>query len=299
MTTKKGPPQFLCINQPLLDSFLTSLNDETCSANTKRDYTVKLNKLKKEVQFDGDQNDIIEFLSCIENPNTRSNKGFALMRLRNFHNLPTDKLSEFRDGIKQEITMHRKTKAKENLETLCGYDELCQELDALHGQDYFMNYMFLKHGVRNRDLNAVFRTSRPKEIVENTLVINPRPVKKPKATLYVTDYKTSNLYGDKVIVIKDPRLIDEVKSLNLKNGQPVFSTKDGHKVSDSYLNVMAGRRSLRQYGEGKIAKILIKHLIDNKEFSKVQQLSEQRGTSLGTLYTSYNLMDCSFDKKET
>lgn len=293
-----GPAKFLCINQPLVDAFLTSLDTEECSANTKRDYAVKLNKLKKEVQFDADESDLIEFLSCIENPNTRSNKAFALMRIRKHHHMATDQLTSFREDLKKEINIHRKTKAQENLDTLCSYSELCDELDKLKGRDYFMNYMFVKHGMRNRDLNAVYMKHRPKEITENVIVMDPRR-KKPKVTLYVKDYKTANVYGNKEIVIKDQRLFDEIKSLKLKNSQPFFATKEGLKVSDSYLNVLAGRRSIRKYGEGKIAKILVKHCIDNSQFDKVQELSEQRGTSLGTLYTSYNLMDSTLQKKGT
>jgi hypothetical protein len=44
-----------------------------------------------------------------------------------------------------------------------------------------------------------------------------------------------------------------------------------------------------QYGEGRIANILVAHLIDTKQHDTIEQLSQQRGTALSTLYyTSYS-----------
>ena len=55
------------------------------------------------------------------------------------------------------------------------------------------------------------------------------------------------------------------------------------------MNVLASRRSINQYGEGRIAKILIKHLLDTKQYGEIEALSKQRGTALSTIYSSYNL----------
>ena len=57
------------------------------------------------------------------------------------------------------------------------------------------------------------------------------------------------------------------------------------------MNVLASKHSINQYGEGRIAKILIRHLIDTKQFDKIELLSKQRGTQLSTIYTTYNLFD--------
>jgi hypothetical protein len=57
------------------------------------------------------------------------------------------------------------------------------------------------------------------------------------------------------------------------------------------MNVLATKNSLFKYGEGRIAKIYIKYLLDSQQFDQIERLSRQRGTSLGTIYTSYNIMD--------
>lgn len=278
-------------NASLLSDFVEALHrDDTIKATTRKDYIHKLNKLQKEVAFDASEEDIIEFLSSIENPNTRTNKGYVLQKLREFHQLPSKKIYDFRNDIKSEIHHHRKTVAKDNMESLCSYDELCEELDKMSGIQYLMNYFFVKHGLRNKDINMNCFHKKPKNMTGNYMVCNPK-AKKPLVKLVINDYKTSKIYGQKTFQIRDKRFVEELNKLQLKHGQPLVTTRDGSKASDAYLGVLCARNSIRRYGEGKIAKILVKHCIDTKQFDKVQELSEQRGTSMGQLYTSYNILD--------
>ena len=151
---------------------------------------------------------------------------------------------------------------------LISYEELLRELDKLSGRDYVMNYLWAKHGLRNKDVNAVYKTRRPKTIAENTVVFNPK-AKMPKVEYLIVDYKAANTYGDKAIPITDKRFFDELKGLGLKNNQYIFATKDGKKATVNYMNVLASKRSINQYGEGRIAKILVKHLLDTSQYGKV------------------------------
>jgi hypothetical protein len=57
------------------------------------------------------------------------------------------------------------------------------------------------------------------------------------------------------------------------------------------MNVRAMKESINKYGEGRIAKILVKHLIDTDNHEAVAELSKTRGTALSTLYTHYNNYD--------
>ena len=90
-------------------------------------------------------------------------------------------------------------------------------------------------------------------------------------------------------MIKDQRFFDELSKLGLKNDQYLFAKQDGTKATVNCMNVLASRRSINQYGEGRIAKILIKHLLDAKQYDTIEQISKQRGTALSTIYSSYNL----------
>ena len=253
-----------------------------------RDYVTKLTKLAKEVKFDDPESSLVGHLSKVENPNTRSNKAFALIRLRRHLKLPTFELETMREDLKKDIMAHRKKKASADLEKLVPYEELLVKLDAMTGRDYIMNYMWVKHGLRNKDINVAVTRKKLKEITENIVVSNPSS-KTPKATYYITDYKTANTYGDKSIVIKDERFFKELSDLGLKNNQYLFAKQDGTKATVNYMNVLASRRSINQYGEARIAKILIKHLLDHKQYGTIETLSKQRGTALSTIYSSYNL----------
>ena len=274
-------------NQKLVNDFLKNL--EGVSDTTKNEYRTKLNQMTNQVGFGGDEEDLIKFLEEIPNPNTRSNKAFALLRLRRYHNLPIGKLEDLREDNKANIRQHRKEVAKKNNESLVSYDELLKALDGMQGRNYFMNYMYVKHGLRNRDINVRYRPSLSKATKNENLITFRPSQKSNKVTLYITDYKTAGTYGPKTIVIRDNRLFEELKGLDLKNGDYVFKKADGSKPSINYMNVLATKHSINNYGEGRIAKILVKHLLDNKRFSELEELSQQRGTSLGTLYSVYNV----------
>ena len=58
-------------NAEYLSAFIKEVE---AGESTKQDYITKLNKLKKEVQFDADESALIDFLRTVENPNTRTNK---------------------------------------------------------------------------------------------------------------------------------------------------------------------------------------------------------------------------------
>jgi hypothetical protein len=274
----------------LIDQFIESQTH--VSETTKNDYSTKLRSLIRHMPLDSDEDAWLDHCKTIENPNTRSNKTNALIQLRVFHNLPCDKLRDLKEYTRADIKQHRKMKAKDNLNSLMSYDELLAEVDNMHGSKYFMNYMFSRHGLRVKDVNCVYRTRlKPDEsVTENTIVFNPA-AKNAKITMHVVDYKTAKTYGPKVIHLTDPRLFEELKSLKLKNKQYIFSTKSMTKPSCNYMNVRSCAESVNKYGEGRISKILVKHLIDTGQHTKVAELSKTRGTSMSTLYSHYNVYD--------
>jgi hypothetical protein len=274
-------------NEDYLSTFMEGI---VAGDSTKKDYLAKLTKLSKEVSFGGHEKGLVDFLKTVENPNTRTNKAFSLIRLRRHFNMSVALLEELREATKSEITIHRKQKSKENIESLITYEELLAELDKLSGRDYVMNYMWVRHGLRNKDINAVVKRRKPKTITENTVIINPN-AKRPKAVYYIVDYKTAAVYGDKTITITDKQFFDELRGLTLNNNAYIFSTGNGTKATVNYMNVLASKRSVNGLGEVKIAKIFLKFLLDGNQHDKIQQVAKWRFTSLGTIYTSYNIWD--------
>lgn len=271
-------------------SFINGLT--SVSETTKNDYDAKLRTMRDHVVFDGEEGQLIDFLKTIENPNTRMNKTNALIRLRRHHEWETDSLASFMDGTKSDIKHHRKTQAKANLEKMMPYEDLLGELDKMHGAQYFMNHMYCHHAMRNQDINCIYknRLGRNEPVNENTLVFNPK-AKKPKMTLHVVDYKTASTYGPKKIVLNDKRLFEELNSMGLSHNTYVFATKAGKKPTLNHMNLKAAKDSINGMGEGRIAKHVIKHLIDNDKHEEVTQISQSRGTAIQTLYTHYNNYD--------
>ena len=47
--------------------------------------------------------------------------------------------------------------------------------------------------------------------------------------------------------------------------------------------------SINNLGEAKMFKILIGHLLDKKDFNKIEELVKSRGTSMSTILKSYNV----------
>jgi len=275
------------------DIFKAFTENETLSPKTISEYKKQYKTISKKINIFDDESTIVDFLDKIENPNTKSNKAFIILKLRRVLNYPYSKLETMREELKDDIAIRRKMKSREYTKTLISYSELLKELEKLKGTGlaYIFNYMHCMHGLRNRDLNAVIKYKKPKEITENTIVFNPKQRKK-QLDFFIVDYKTAKTHGMKHIAITDKSLLDEMKKLNKQDGSFLVPVKkSGEKSSDGYINVLASQYSIHKLGEAKIAKILMRHYIDSKQFDKVHLLSEQRGTGLVTLYTSYNMYD--------
>lgn len=275
------------------DIFKAFAQQETLSPKSISEYKKQYKTISKKINIFDDESTIIDFLDKIENPNTKSNKAFIILKLRRALDYPYSKLETMREELKDDIAIRRKMKSREYTKTLISYTELREELDKLQGTGlpYIFNYMHVMHGLRNRDLNAVIKYKKPKEITENTIVFNPKQRKK-ELNFYIVDYKTSKTHGMKHITITDKNLLNEMKKLNKQDGAFLIPVKkSGQKSSDGYVNVLASQYTIHGLGEAKIAKILMRHYIDSKRFDQVHKLSEQRGTNLVTLYTSYNMYD--------
>lgn len=110
-------------------------------------------------------------------------------------------------GLKSVIRTHRLKKLKYDKEHLISYDELLDELDKLHGIPFIVNYMWIFHALRNADLNAIIKHHQPTDN-DNVIVYDPTATDDNNQVIfYIRKYKTSSTYGDKRIVVDNPRFI--------------------------------------------------------------------------------------------
>ena len=221
------------------------------------------------------------------NPNTLQLYLNMIILVRRYNDEETDKLIKLRNSLKDDIVKTRKEKLDKLDDELPSYDYVMKELDNATGSRYILNYLILNHGLRNKDLNLKYVKSLPSENNrdENYILIKPKDV-----LLNINDYKTEKSHGSKEFKIKDTKFRNELKSLNLKNDDYLFSKRDGSKITNiSTFNDKIINHTINRLGQNRLFKIVIKHLLNNKSFDKLDQLSKDRGTSMDVLLKSYNL----------
>ena len=269
-------------NSELLKSYIESRDNIT--EQTKKTYTHIANNLPFNVLTS--QQTIIKKLNDLyENPNTKSLNLNMIILVRKHNEEETDKLIKFRNSLRDDIIKIRKEKMTETKNNLPSYNEIMGKLDDLKGINYLINFLFLKHGLRNKDINLIYVKKLPTEKEDENYLVH----KKNKVVLDINDYKTDKSFGSKTIDITDDRFIKELKYINAKDNTYIISKKNGEKLKLSSFNERLLNLSIDKLGEAKLFKILIAHLLDKKDFKKIEELVNSRGTSMNTIMKSYNI----------
>jgi len=220
-----------------------------------------------------------------DNPNTIAANLNLIILVRRDNDLEVDKLVSTRNGLSKSITEARKEGLSEMADQLPSYKYITDELDSLSGKRYIINYLFVHHGLRNKDLNLQYVKKVPAEGDENYLTSN-----KKRAKLYIRDYKTEKSHGEKQITIDNEKFVSELRRLGLSDGEHLLSKADGGKiVSVSTFNEKMMNLSIDRLGQNRIVKIVVRYLLNEKNFEKLEQLAKDRGTSIEVILKSYNL----------
>lgn len=234
--------------------------------------------------LNGQESIIKKLNSNFDNPNTRASFLNMIIILREYLDKDTDKLIKLRNDMKKEITVLRKEKLKEAEKKLPSLEEVETELEKLDGIKYVINYLILNYGLRNKDLNLVYVDKLPEDKTEN--YITPM---KGGFKLSINDYKTNKSYNEKVIKIKNKGFNKKFKSMKYKDGMYLISNKENKPYGISNFNNRILKNTIFDLGEAKMFKILIKDLIEKKDFEMIDNLSKTRGTDMTTIMSSYNI----------
>ena len=220
-----------------------------------------------------------------DNPNTLQLYLNMIILVRRSIDEDTDKLIKLRNSLRDEIIKVRKENLDKLDDKLPTYDYIIKELDNLTGIRYIINYLIINHGLRNKDMNLKVVKSLPREKTDNYIQNKTKHI-----LLDINDYKTSDTHGNKQIKITNPKFIKEFRNIGLKDGGYLLSKKDNTRIDNvSTFNDKVLSLSIDKLGQNKLFKIVIKHLLNNKEYGKLEQLSNDRGTSLAVILKSYNL----------
>ncbi len=279
-------------NTELLLDFIESVKDKV-SPQTQKTYLQISNTLPFNVLTT--QTTIIKKLNDLyKNPNTKALYLNMIILVRRHNGDETDKLIKFRNSLRDDIIKIRKEKMSETKKDLPSYDILVEKLNNLKGVSYIINYLFIKHGLRNKDVNLMFVSKIPKDKEDENYLTHS----KSKAQLDINDYKTDKTFGNKSIIITDKRFIQELKDLKLNDGEYLIRKKNGDKLKISSFNERILNMSIDKLGEAKIFKVLIADLLDKKDFKKIEELVSTRGTSISTIMKSYNIYNNGDEEKK-
>ena len=273
-------------NKQLIKDFIKHKKEEgTLSQQTIKNYT----NIGDNIPFNilTTQPTIIKKLKDLyKNLNTLLVNLNLVIVVRKYNEKETDKLIKFRNSLRDTITKKRKDDMADLNDDLPTYETIKERLDNLQGILYIVNYLIFNVSLRNADINLKYVSTLPDKLEENYIQLN-----KDKITLTISNYKTSNKYGTKKIIISSEKFINEFKNMNLDINDYILSKKDNSKISNvSTFNEKILKLSIDKLSQ-KLVKIYIKHLLKENDFKKLEEASKNRGTSLSVLLTSYNLMN--------
>jgi hypothetical protein len=274
-------------NRKIVEDYLESIKEKNLSAGTIKTYRFIADNLPFSITL-AQKTIVTKLKDLYQNPNTLQLYLNLVILVRRFKDLPTDQLIKLRNGLKDDIKKIRNEKLDKLDDELPTLDYLKERLDKQEKVRYLVNYLFINHGLRNSDLDLLFVDKIPESSSDNLISFSNKG--KTKVAIVINRYKTVRAHGKKSINIDDKRFIKELKDMELQHGQPVVQRKNGDRMTNvSTLNDRLKTLSIDKLGQNKIFKIVIRNLLNNNDFEKLDQYSRDRGTGYETLLKSYNL----------
>ena len=230
-----------------------------------------------------------------ENPNTRSSLLNTGIVFYNMVDKDIKKLIKYRAKLEEDIIKFKKSKDAKKGETLPTIEELDKYLKELYTTerwgDFILNYLLMNYNTRNVDLDvevvkSIHATKADK--TRNYLVVRKNDI------VYIRyKYKTAKTYGVKRNIFKSILVERAIRRLREKRGKdkPIYimANKDGSRIAEASNSNYVKNRTLNNITEGDMNKIYVSHYINEGDVNALVNLSNNRGTDIETLWTSYNI----------
>ena len=273
-----------------LANYTTSMEGK--AKNTVRTYISNYKRLRS--HFEKDLSEIpnvelIQFISEQDSSNTKNGFITVAIQVKRLNNKDVVELSDYRETLKVALVSEIKKKNAALAEILPEYSDLVEYTERLFDTgdhiNYVINFLLLNYNVRNMDLDFKITTKLNEATDDkiNFMVILPSKI------MYIRNrYKTAETYGPKTHKITDEKFTFAIKKIYQMMKKEDHSEYVNPIIPNpgtiSYRIQSATYKSL---GEGAYAKICINHFRNDVE--ALQRISENRGTSLATLLTDYNI----------
>ena len=269
------------------------------SSHTIKSYKNNHNRLTDYLQMPIRQAKPEEIIAAINNLSTTPNTRRALVNTAIvFYNMVDKdirKLNKYRTKLEDDIVIFKNQKDAEKGETLPTIDELNKYLKSLYTRnmwsEFILNYLLMTFNTRNIDLdvevvNSIHATKKDK--TRNYLVVRKNDI------VYIRyKYKTIKTYGVKRNIFKSTLVERAIRRLREERGKdkPLFimANKDGSRIAESSNSNFVKNRTLNNITEGDINKIYVTDYADNGNVDGLIRISNNRGTDLETLFTSYKI----------
>lgn len=219
----------------------------------------------------------------------------VIIYIRKSKGLKNDKLIKFRDTtlFKKKLA-YKEQKNKVLEQELPSFESIENYTKTLYKNEqyvpYIVNFLMVRFGLRNKDLNLVITNNRDVTYVSDKSKVNYLYVTKKYVTYIRNDYKTHSTYGKQKHKIEKSHFTRAVKAvIGDEYEKPLLKLQDGDGVSEESVSKIIQRYTYNGLGEGKYFKIQIQELKKQGNIRRIRELSKHRGTDLETLFQEYDI----------
>ena len=265
-----------------IDNFLEAIND--LSKATITNHKRNINRLDDLIDINDEPNTNIKILYKEEKRiPTLMSLYKTLMNYLNYID-DADMLSEYSNEYNKIKSKYDNDKKKDTRKMLIeraydandSYNKLAEFYKNKDYTAYVITNILLNYNTRNQDLDLTIMKSDNKTDIKNNdnnyLVIYKTLVK-----IYIGTYKTANIYGPKLFIIRDKKFITAVNN--------IYDTRDKLLINNSNLTTEITKYTPYNLSEVDLLKILLKH---NNNIEYYKRASECRGTDYRTLIEKYS-----------
>ncbi len=273
---------------------------KTIGESTKKVYGYNYKRLLKltdgELILPMSQERIIKFIHQDSIP-PQSQNGLLTVALtiRNNNGLKSDKLIKFRDTtLYNDKVAYKRIKNVELKDELPSMDDLETYTRSLYNNEdytgYIINYLMLRYGLRNKDLNIMITNNHDITSVRDKTNVNYLYITK-KYIIYIrNDYKTFSTYGKQKHKIEKTLFYRAVMQvIGDEYEKPLLQLKDGDSISEESLAKVIQRKTYNGLGETKYLKTQIYDLKKQGNIKRIKELAKARGTDVNTIFEEYDI----------
>ena len=257
------------------------------SAYTQKSYRTQYKKLREALGTPITEASEQDIINVVKDKALKANSQQALLNIaimvrKISERVPVDKLIAQRESNRGVITTENKEKNVKLVETLPKLEELEEYLAYLFSQrnwlDYIINYLLINFQVRNQDIVLTIVPKRS-DIVDDDK--NYLWLSRNKVTYVRGHYKTSSVYDSKIATITDKDFITAVRKFYNRGDQTSLIPNPDN------VGYFVKKATFKQLGEGAYMKIIVHANLGSLQ--KLKEISDNRGTSLETMATHYDI----------